>query len=170
MFEQEALFDQSAADSRKSEAEEKTPPTTGVANLELDAEEGQQQHDQQQQPQQGAEPVSGGAKAWKSFSNAATTSWKWTAEQSKKSAAAVESSFAPQRAKTTADFQKAQDEAHGDGSKKRARKPVKPNEICHYDSRARALILTAGSALGLETVSGFQAEKALAQVRVSRSL
>ncbi|PWN36729.1 DUF726-domain-containing protein, partial [Meira miltonrushii] len=41
--------------------------------------------------------------------------------------------------------------------------PVKPNEICHYDARARAIIFVAVTAMDVKGARVYQAEKVLAQ-------
>ncbi|PWZ00938.1 DUF726-domain-containing protein [Testicularia cyperi] len=41
--------------------------------------------------------------------------------------------------------------------------PVKPNEICHYDARARSLIFVAVTAMGVEGRQVWMAEKVMAQ-------
>ncbi|PWN53850.1 DUF726-domain-containing protein [Violaceomyces palustris] len=46
---------------------------------------------------------------------------------------------------------------------RRARKPVKPNEICHYDAKARAIIFVAITAMGIHGKQVWLAEKVMAQ-------
>lgn len=42
--------------------------------------------------------------------------------------------------------------------------PLKPNEPCHYDSRARAIIFVAITAMGVQASNIFMAEKVIAQM------
>ncbi|TKY85208.1 hypothetical protein EX895_006288 [Sporisorium graminicola] len=46
---------------------------------------------------------------------------------------------------------------------KEARQPVKPNEVCHYDARARSLIFVAVTAMGISGQQVWMAEKVVAQ-------
>ncbi|SNX82270.1 uncharacterized protein MEPE_00976 [Melanopsichium pennsylvanicum] len=46
---------------------------------------------------------------------------------------------------------------------KDAKQPVKPNEVCHYDARARSLIFVAVTAMGIEARQVWMAEKVMAQ-------
>lgn len=48
-------------------------------------------------------------------------------------------------------------------TKKDARQPVKPNEVCHYDARARSLIFVAVTAMGISARQVWMAEKVMAQ-------
>lgn len=48
-------------------------------------------------------------------------------------------------------------------SKKEAKQPVKPNEVCHYDARARSLIFVAVTAMGISGQQVWMAEKVMAQ-------
>lgn len=47
--------------------------------------------------------------------------------------------------------------------KKDAKQPVKPNEVCHYDARARSLIFVAVTAMGISARQVWMAEKVMAQ-------
>lgn len=44
-----------------------------------------------------------------------------------------------------------------------AKQPVKPNEVCHYDARARSLIFVAVTAMGIAAQQVWMAEKVMAQ-------
>ncbi|EST10142.1 Protein of unknown function DUF726 [Kalmanozyma brasiliensis GHG001] len=46
---------------------------------------------------------------------------------------------------------------------KDAKQPVKPNEVCHYDARARSLIFVAVTAMGIAACQIWMAEKVMAQ-------
>ncbi|GAC99030.1 hypothetical protein PHSY_006627 [Pseudozyma hubeiensis SY62] len=46
---------------------------------------------------------------------------------------------------------------------KDAKQPVKPNEVCHYDARARSLIFVAVTAMGIPARQVWMAEKVMAQ-------
>ncbi|CBQ70314.1 conserved hypothetical protein [Sporisorium reilianum SRZ2] len=46
---------------------------------------------------------------------------------------------------------------------KQAKQPVKPNEVCHYDARARSLIFVAVTAMGISGRQVWMAEKVVAQ-------
>lgn len=46
---------------------------------------------------------------------------------------------------------------------KGAKQPVKPNEVCHYDARARSLIFVASTAMGISARQVWMAEKVMAQ-------
>ncbi|CDU24456.1 uncharacterized protein SPSC_03957 [Sporisorium scitamineum] len=46
---------------------------------------------------------------------------------------------------------------------KEAKQPVKPNEVCHYDARARSLIFVAVTAMGISGRQVWMAEKVVAQ-------
>ncbi|KAN0059769.1 hypothetical protein ACQY0O_008343 [Thecaphora frezii] len=56
--------------------------------------------------------------------------------------------------------------SHKDAGKSgaaRSAKPVKPNELCHYDARARAIIFVAVTAMGVSGAQVWLAEKVMAQ-------
>ncbi|KAJ1032419.1 hypothetical protein NDA16_000445 [Ustilago loliicola] len=48
-------------------------------------------------------------------------------------------------------------------AKEGAKQPVKPNEVCHYDARARSLIFVAVTAMGISARQVWMAEKVMAQ-------
>ncbi|GAC72882.1 uncharacterized conserved protein [Moesziomyces antarcticus T-34] len=48
-------------------------------------------------------------------------------------------------------------------AKKDAKQPVKPNEVCHYDARARSLVFVAVTAMGIPGRQVWMAEKVMAQ-------
>lgn len=141
LFEQEAIFDE----------------PTGVASS-SSAKDVQAQAVAQQQPQTDAQEAPESAadaapldKAWGSIRRGAASSWRWTSDSANKVGNAVASS--------TSRAQEGQQ-----SGERKAKQAVKPNDVCHYDARARAIIFTAGAALGVESKVVYDSEKALGQV------
>lgn len=148
LFEQEAIFDD-VPQKRQSLSQDRQPPPISEPRLHKPARE---------EPE--ADSVQGLDKTWDSIRSGATSGWKWTSQASKKGVAQLNSSLgiAPKISSNTHDFQRDQEAVH-----KKALQAVKPNEVCHYDARARALILVAGAALGVQSRVAYDSEKVLAQ-------
>ncbi|CAO1627443.1 unnamed protein product [Sympodiomycopsis kandeliae] len=111
-------------------------------------------------PSQSSDPVSSSsASPWSAVKSTASSSWNWTASASKKSGQYLADKSAEIRGQapgTTAT-------AETSSSKGKPAQPVKPNEICHYDARARSVLFVAAGALGIRPLAAWQAEKAMAQ-------
>ncbi|CAO1623948.1 unnamed protein product [Parajaminaea phylloscopi] len=85
----------------------------------------------------------------------ATSSWGWASERSKQGVS--------QLSKSMGISARGADRPETSAAKRKAKKPVKPNELCHYDARARALIFVAGAAMGLQSQSAHDSEKVMSQ-------
>lgn len=93
----------------------------------------------------GAALKSGASTSWKGISSGASIAGKGIADASRSVAETVSS-----RAEQVTE-------------KKKGKGPVKPNELCHYDSRARAIIFVAATSMGCKGKDVFMGEKVLGQ-------
>lgn len=158
LWEQEALFGDALppmdAPSTVSEGKSvKRDPTPKIDTYEVKPEtrEGKAP---QGVPQVGAQVADGATKAWGSL-KAGATSFGSLVSGNKSSTSTSGSSANHQNEST----EKAKES-------KNAKSPVKPNEVCHYDARARALIAVAVMSMGVGGAQVFMAEKVVAQVRL----
>lgn len=142
LFEQEALF----GDTELAPAKPKEPSPP---------------------PSTGSDSAPSSSTPWSSIKQGATSSWNWTSAAGKKSGDFLQRTAASVTGNDSTSSQQKQPSTPTSPKPKQA---VKPNEPCHYDARARAIIFVASAALGVGPLAGWQAEKAMAQVRALRRM
>lgn len=91
--------------------------------------------------------------AWGALKTGAASSWKNIATTSKGVKDGISSSFATP----------SNEEEPSNEKRKKGDGPTKPNEPCHYDSRARAIIFVAATAMDVQGMDAWMAEKVVAQ-------
>lgn len=141
LFEQEAIFDEPTG----------VPSSSSAAQLQAQPAAQPQPSAQASEEPESAADAAPLDKAWGSIRRGAASSWRWTSDSANKVGNAVASS--------TSRVQEGQQ-----SGERKAKQAVKPNDVCHYDARARAIIFTAGAALGVESKVVYDSEKALGQV------
>ncbi|KDN51418.1 DUF726-domain-containing protein [Tilletiaria anomala UBC 951] len=108
-----------------------------------------------------------GTKAWGALSKGALASWNTLTtgvtagvNEAKKAVGRLD---VPSGGPSDGSVSQTHQEIASEDRKAKPKAPTKPNEICHYDARARAVIFRACKAMGMAGIDVYQGEKALAQ-------
>ena len=182
LFEQDVLFGDLPEDDAYSPSSEpaKVPKaTSGPSRRDerstekaiAEAETRAHESDIQPREKDAVDVVSeAGQKAWSTISTGALTGWKAIGKGVSDATKAVSNPRSDQQASEQGGHppsdlaytpRKSKEERAKAKAKPKA--PTKPNELCHYDARARAVIFATSQAMGMEGIDVYQGEKALAQ-------